>query len=828
MGELWSTLGYDEVAVAIARALREQSGMALLEGPPGVGKSRLAEGIGALWEGSKGATVVAVGDRAWSDTDYYPFHVPLARLRLSSQRTGALGGAGRTVESLAGTGGVITGLVESLIGLRRGVRRGRAPFLSDDEHVLLHRLEQLSSHRPLLLMADNLHWWDRRSLDFLRRLQTEAMAAAFPFLRELRILAVQTTAPYQSVAQPEAHAELLAVTLTRRFSLGRIRADQFEGVLVALGVDAESAASVADVVFSLSGGHLALAHRAAARLVREGPDALLAAADADEFLNLLLTERVQSLGGLGAEAAGLLQVAAVLGLAFRRSEVMCATGVDEHEVGRVLRSCRDEQLLELSDDTCRFVHDLFRQFFLDAASQDVVAIHERLHTCLRSLRPADLELRCVNAVRAGRVTDAAELGVRTVLQRFRDGREHEPVPADVAAAIAERGYDTVLATFDTAQRALRRHRWIECRNALESLPRDLPKPLVAEADLLRAQSLMSTRSEADRAEGRSLLGVWVGYEQEEPELGLRLLRLLLYGLSHLVDKGPGRELEGRIKAALVDRVSFDVSAKDALYAMDRSAGSLYLPDITVQRTEEAARHFGPDGEGATVRRPAEYYRCLVNLAANQITNARYAEAQATSRRLDRLLDAYPPATFARVEFALMNGVLADLRTGTIDPAEAVVRQRAIVATDSAARDPYYPSNALAVYLAFDGRLDEAIAIWDEVERSATGGVVEPEPSMVYVISANRALAWYVAGDVDRALQAWDDLTPVVDRIAYTIRSILVRRHHLLGAVLGARRAMTPIEADECLIVDRPPEIGPVWTSLGRGFRLPEVEIWRDD
>ena len=75
---------------------------------------------------------------------------------------------------------------------------------------------------------------------------------------------------------------------------------------------------------------------------------------------------------------------------------------------------------------------------------------------------------------------------------------------------------------------------------------------------------MSTRSEKDRADGRAILEAWDRYEEEERELGIRLMHLLLFGLTHVTDKEPGRAFDRKLRRVLIDRVSFDMAAKDAL------------------------------------------------------------------------------------------------------------------------------------------------------------------------------------------------------------------------------------------------------------------------
>jgi hypothetical protein len=827
--ELWVALEYDRVAADVATSLSEGADVDVIEGPPGVGKSSLARYIGGLWESGGGSAVVAEGDLLKSDASLYPFDFALVGLAAGWKSMGpAIAGIARAGETFVGTAGLITTTIEALAKRRRDRRKQRAILLGDREQHVLSHLERLSRKRPLLLIADNLHWWDPDSLDMLRRLRDERMWAAFPFLTEMRVLAVQTPPPFQTVAHPDAHGTLLAPGGTRRFTLERIPREGFERVLAALGAGDEPAPEVADVVHQLSGGHLALASRCAARIASGETEALLSAAGSEEFLQRLLTERIDSLGALGRQAVQVLQVAAVVGLAFRRDEVACAAGEDEAEIARLLRDCRRERVLELADDRGWFVHDLYRQYFLSVAALDVVGIHERLADCLRTLRPAEYELRCVNAVRAERPREAAALAVQAALQRQRDGRPWRDLSQPILDAMETGGRTPVAERLTSAFEALSEYRFDDCMRALSGLPHDLDENLAAERDYLQAMCLMSTRSEHDRETGRATLRPWVGHEEHEPELGGRLLQGLLYGLTHLRDKQPGQELAGHMRRFLVKRSAIDHAAEDALYVLDRCAGSLYHPDISVMRNRDAVEHFAPE-EGQTVlRRPLEYYRCLNNYGAGLISNARYEEAIGVYQELERLVAEYTAGVFPRLDFPRMNMLLAEYRLGMVDAEQAVGRQRALIAECRIETDPFYVDNALAVYLALAGHHEEAIETFDGLDGMLARSRAEPEPSMVYLIRANRCATRFVAGDVATAQREWEELTGVVDRIAYVIRTYLVRRHELLADVIASGETITAREFDERLAVRGAPEFGPLWDNFGRGFRMPEVEFWREN
>lgn len=831
MSDLWTALGYDGVAAEVAEALHSSADVNVMQGPPGVGKSWLAKGIGAMWQEGGGSTVVAEGDSLKSEASFYPFGFAMTELPSAWKSVvPALTGIARAGETLLGTAGLITSTVEALGSLRRTRTKDTSIFLGDTEQRVLVELERLSDNKPLLLIADNLHWWDASSLDFLGLMRDERMWSAFPFLAEMRLLAVQTVEPYQSIANPAAHEALLRPSVTHEYTLHRVPAEGFERVLAALGATPEPSPEAADKVYRFCGGHLALAGRCATRIAAGESESIFSTSDADEFIRKLLSERIRSLGTIGREAVAMLQVAAVLGLTFRRDELVCAAEVEDQETSRLLRYCRDEAMLELTDGVGRFVHDYYRQYFLSSGGQDLVAIYERLSTCLRILRPAEYELRSLNALRAERAREAAVLAVHGGLQKEREGEAWRTLPQTIVEAIEDGGLVDTADGFATALGHLNAYRYDECLGALNGLPSELSKSLLAEADYLRAMCLMSTRSEEDRAEGRAILESWDGYEEEESEIGVRLMQLLLFGLTHLTDKGPGQSFERRLRRVLSDRVSFDQAAKDSLHTLDRCSGWLYQPDQALINTRDAAAYYGPKEGQTLLRRPLEYYRCLANYGANLICCARYTESRAVHDSLEKLIESYPPEVFPRLDFPRMNALLTEYRLDAVDANEAVAAQREVTNTAlGVSGDPFYAENALGVYLALDGRFDEALEIFDRLSSDLNRNRVDPEHSMVYLLRSNRCVVWRLSGEIDRARDEWAALTGVVNQIAYAIRPLLVRRHELLSDPIGNESEMSPREFDEYLVnLGKPSEFGPLWANFGRGFRMPEVEFWREN
>jgi hypothetical protein len=825
--DLWTVLGYDEVARGIAHSLAASDDIGLIDGPPGIGKSGIAAGIAQLWEEGGGSTAIAEGDRFRSDVAFYPLASKMSGVQRWKSLAPAVATVARAGEVVVGTAGIITAGVEALAKARRGRRRGRAPLLEDAEQDVLVQLERLGKKQPLLLIADNLHWWDSRSLEFLARLREPRMREAFPFLNEMRMLAVETQEPYQTVANPRAHDALVGSSTTRRFKLQRVPRDLFGDVLVALGAPAKPPHGVAEHLWTLTGGHLALARRCAKRFAT-GEVEPFGARDSEEFNRKLLTDRIRALGTVGEEALALLQVAAVWGHTFSREEVACTVESDESETARLLRHCRDEEVVTLSNGEATFVHDIFRQYFLSLATYDRTSVYERMSECLARFRPAEYDFRCINALNAERLGEAAAFGVQAALQRQRDGRSWIELPRTILDAIERGGMTPVVVTATAALENLREYRFRACLNGLDTLPHDIPKRLLAEADWIRAMTLMSTRSERDRATARSILGPWMGYERHEPEVGTRLMQVLLYGLFHVRDKDQGLALESRMRQFLGERAGYDRSAEDALYTLDRCSGGLYPADISLIRIREAACYYGADEGETALRRPVEYYRCLVNLGATLVSNARHDEARDRHRDLERLVEGYADGVFPRLDLPRMNNLIAEYRSVAVTAAEAADRQRELAASPAVANDPFYAGNALAVYLALSGRGAEAIEQFDRLEAELTASRVTPEASMVYLIRANRCATRFCAGAVEPCQREWSELAEVVAQISYPSRDIHIRRHELFAAVIAEGVPMSPLHFDEALMVRTPAELGPLWEHYGRGFMLPAVEIWREN
>lgn len=829
MSGIWAELGYHEAFAEMAQDLRDTAGLHLLEGPPGTGKSWLARGLGAFWKRGGASTIIAEGDHLHANSPYAPFGLSLAEIEPGWNRiVESTLEIAKAAESLAGTAGVISSTVQALVSSRSQKRSHAMRYLGDQEQTIVADLEQLGRSKAILLVADDLQWWDRGSLTFLRQLLAPRMASAFPFLSELRVLAVQTPEPYQPRIHEDALDTLLSSAVRPARQLERIDRLRFGRAVTALRPDTPIPVDTLDKIYRLTGGHLALAVRIARNDSIADIETALELATLHEFIMALLDERMQSLGALGRDARDLLQMGAFLGSPFRKEDAVCASEAGEFETLELLRVCRDEELLEARDGAFKFSHDVYREFFLTTGAAERLTYAQRFRDCLRRLRPGEYMARAENSLLADDPQDAISLAIQAHLQAMRNGTEAPAASARLASEVSNSDMaQAALQAFRGAWQMLASHQHQQALAKLDMLPKGISTYLLAEADYLRALCRLSTRNEVDREIGRSILSAWSGLRDQEAELGIRLSLLHLYGLCHLFDKREGRKLEGEIRRHLIDRVAFDPSAEDAFYILDRIAGALYLPDIALVRNSEAAKHFDVGAGRSVHRMPVEHYRCLTNLGANLITNGRFDEAVEVSTRIEDLIETYEEDTFPRVELPLTNAVLARFRAGLISVDEAREAQRAIVDAVPPSGDRFYLLNAWAAYTALSGDPSSAVETYADAIRDLTGRHAEPEPSMEYLLRANGCCARFLDGGSDAIGGEWEALGRLVRRINYVTQPSLVRRHELLKDILAMPEPPPPLEFDEVLLHTHPDELGSYWVHLCRGFRMPEIEFWRE-
>ncbi|WP_262414663.1 ATP-binding protein [Streptomyces sp. ST1015] len=354
----------EELAVlrrVVARALGGDTGIGVVEGEPGVGKTRLLEeaaaeagrlGVVAVW----GTCLEGDGTPAM-----WVWEQVLGRLV-------------RALPALAGETwltGVLGSLLAAQDGMPREVPDGNARFRLFEQVVGL--VGEASALRPVLLVLDDLQWADATSLLLLRHL-----AERLP-RRTVVIGALRDRAP---AVGPELSRTLAAAGRLpghRRLRLGPLgRADVAELVRHEVGQDPGDA--VAGAIHARTSGNPFFVLELSRLLSRDGAlgDGDLSTAGVPSTVHDVVRDRM---AGLDDGARDLLHMAALIGRDVDLRLLSRAGGVDVADCLRHLEPLRTLGLLEPAPhdrSALRFAHDLVRESVSGTATEQRAA-----HTHLR-------------------------------------------------------------------------------------------------------------------------------------------------------------------------------------------------------------------------------------------------------------------------------------------------------------------------------------------------------------------------------------------------------------------------------------------------------------
>ncbi|WP_055523837.1 BTAD domain-containing putative transcriptional regulator [Streptomyces graminilatus] len=168
----------------VTRVLRNQSGVVLLEGPAGIGKSRLLAEVRRLAVEQKVLTLTARGSRREKE---YGFGTVRQLFEHLVMRRGA--------ELLTGAAAPAAAVFDLDGEAARGEREGFAVL-----NGLQHLIRKLAAEGPLLLAVDDIQWCDTGSLHFLAHLVRR--------IEGLPVLVVATLRTGESHQDQELLAEL--------------------------------------------------------------------------------------------------------------------------------------------------------------------------------------------------------------------------------------------------------------------------------------------------------------------------------------------------------------------------------------------------------------------------------------------------------------------------------------------------------------------------------------------------------------------------------------------------------------------------------------------
>lgn len=798
-----------------------------LEGPSGSGKSWVVKEITRLLSGDRRVVLVAEGDPFNGNRQLLPLAIALSRApRLRRLAKTAASEAGRGVPM---AGSFIQFSVNMLLNYREIAQTHQTPFLPQAERELLIEIERRAEENDVLIVLENLHWWDGQSLDLLTLILTNKLDGVFPFLTRTKFLAVLT--PDQNTTHPDKLAKIRQLLGGVTVKLEPCLEALFGQLLMALGARQLPDGDTLAALYRASRGHLAMAQRLAQRL--DAPTATIsspAVSDIDALCRELLEERITLLGARGVKMASLLCQAAAIGLSFTDSEVRCLAKDLSPEISACLDDARRLDLLSSDSDRLVFSHEIIQRYFSQVSKERDPDVHRRFAECLQLLRPGDYRSRWHHHSLADQGDLASIARAHQALAERRTG------VADRSSCVVGYGLQGSCGRFVKTMWEAWDHydsgRYDAAIEVGKHIDETLPSSLLAERDCLMARCYVNGLTKDHWRAARNVLQRWAKAIDSEIEVWSRLMLTQIIVMYYDGDVDGAKSVAHELAAKLSPREKFDREASRTLTRLKLKADMLYVPEVAAAMICEALDLFGPRERQPDVSDPINYFVGLTNLSANQILNGSFQSAFATAQDGERFLAELQAKgqhyLFPRVDMLANNLIVAGFRAGILTAAAAAAAVGQAIASGPKSTDTTLLRSNQAVLITLDGRPAEALPILEEMT-AVVSIAPDYDAYYTYFIFANLTGVQYALGSDQDARKSWGRATEALKRIEMPIRPYLDRRHAIQTACLDRNTPGTVSDWEDYISqFGNISEVGPGWQHFGRGYLLSDLQYWAED
>lgn len=812
------------VAELMRRLEREQ--LVGLVGLPGSGKSFTCAQLIQAWTDKDAVAVTAPGDEYQRARRNFPFQYVVSQWSMGKQLLlkSASGAVAKGAAAIPFAGPLAGFVIEKLFAHAVDSAKERYQFLSTEEQNILYHLQKIAGKKPLLIICDDLQFWDEAAVSLLRLMLSGAINDAYPFLQAAHYVVVQTIhAPGDS-------------PLVNFDSLGneRVTVDRLEyatqgdlpQVLSMLGLEQQFPAEVIQAIHGICGGHLHVLQQLVSYLransfPMEGDWFRTAAT---EFVSNLVVSRLKAMGPAGKDLLEVLKTASVIGTIFSDQELACLCEREPPQVRKLLSAGEGMHLVRRGQQSTQFAHGIVHQSMCQMGTFETAELHRQFSACLKKLRPGDYRSRMRHLLAAGDKEATAVLAVCGLLQDRRNGSAS--LDAGTLRELAtDGGLGTALDLLCAAQDRVIAYDFKGALGLLNSMDPRTPVQLQAEGGYIKAICLIKAYHYDTREEASKILRKWLEKLPEEGDLVVRMLSTQLVALTHQRREEEALAVEENIVHILSRRVSFDPDAEDALMVLDRKADLLYSADQSHPRLLRARNHFMPQ-QGGQPRNFYQYCASTLNLAANRLVCGEYGDALSYLHELASFLESNPDHRFTRFEVLTNNLIVSEFLGGVSNAAMATRYFEQLTAKKIDTMDFALISSNYGACAAMAGNLLLAGTLLEPLVQRLRS---EPEVDdlHLYLAGTNLASVLYLEGKHAEALALSTDLSNILDTAMPPHRAYFRDRHCILHQAMESGRAFTMTEWDELPRQIAPSGAGPCWRHYGRGFLFTDLEIFTE-
>lgn len=759
------------------------------------------------------------GDALYDDCEYAPFKNTISD-HLHNNETIVTRGIVEAAKDLPG-GNTISFLFDTLFNLGK---KNNLDILNEDERMILNYLKRIVRNKNTVILFDNIHQWDRRSLQLLKHIITSAntIASSFPYKVKL-VMSVTTN-------QAGANVDLIEkitndVPKSHKLSFPTMSLEDFS-VIFQEKAQRRLPKKQLRLLYNLINGHLKILFEVARDIRFNSFDFDETQQNSVKYFQAILSKRLQEFGATGDQIANVLEYASILGKTFSCFELLVATDSSRSKLEELIN---DSNSLNLTEDASKngyikFAHSIVHEIFKSRVDSNHIDYYYRLSICLKEMKPSQYLRRARYMLAAGREEEAGTLYILEFLQQLRNFGN---IPQSLILE-AELHLDSKLTSYLTlmqsAYYSYSQKDYPTTLTTLDMIPSYYRTELLAERNILKLRCFSKQLASEPIVEEIARFTSCVKSEKfnGEKEVRERFIHALITANAHLREFRYARDLEEELLSSLEGRMKYDSSAEMRVYSVLRNANAIHGAEVSLCHVRKAVEYFEKlffDNNCFVLR---QYYTSLINYSAMLIINGEFMEAVRQTRKALSIEKCYPDFPFPRPQILRNNYALASFLSGKATASECVLIFEEVLGSipQDLAERIFYASN-LAIFLAISGSVTRAYRVlFNEAQKHDIDN--DKEGIYQYRTETNLAIFQYLLGDKT----AYENLKRITNGLDNLINgSFFKKKNQVILEIMKDETHCNPHEWLHIVHSFCHDYQGKPWDYFGLGFAFAALCDW---
>lgn len=690
---------------------------------------------------------------------------------------------------------------------------------NEEERIIINYIKKELRNKKSFVICDNVHWWDRRSLNLLTNLiKFNIFPSNIKFVISLTLNQGSTNNKLIQNLINDIDAESIEFPIFSYL--------QFKKYLLAETQHSLSEKQI-ELLYNLVDGHLKVFFEVVREIKENSFDFSSSFESNVTYLKSLLNRRLKECGASGEQIIEILEYASIIGICFSEFELYKLTDYTKSVIKGIIEKSKQLKLTENSYDTeeYRFAHDIIREIFKMRVDENHIDYYRKMSLCVKEIKPSQYHRRAKYMALSKNNADAEILFCLEMIAQLRVYGNISESLLEETKYILNDSHKEYMDLMSKAYNAYHKKSYDLVLQFLNLILGCYSCELVAERDILRlgcySKKLATDEIalEIDKLNEKRTLCL----KNNEKELFERYTHALITAYSHLGQISKARELEEEVLMSLAKRMDFDKGARNRLHTIKRNANAIHEIDTSIIFVKQARDFFGKTNENGEYSDIKQYYTSLINYSAVLIMQGEFSEAYDETIKAFNLEKDNNDIFFPRPQILRNNFIISGVLSGKIMPSDAIDLYKGILTRlpGILAEKIFYTSN-LSIMYAINNEPDIALRLL--INETRNHNVKSDKEGLYkYRVETNCAIFEYLIGNYENAItklnQQEKDLCRLINGSYFKKKNDVMIDIMKTSQVYDGHSWLSVVQA-KC------PEFqGKPWRYFGKGYAFAALCDW---